>query len=270
MPNEKSDNKRRMRQYISAWNDHDIDGIVEFLPPENEQYTPERLRKDCEEWFTGFPDLTHDIQELAGDGDWVLARIILRGTHAGSYKGIPPTGNRIEIADHVSTRFEAGQIVEHHATADMYGLLRQLGVTLPPAQTREEENKALVREFFTALNDRDMDAFRATLAEDSSYGPIDGPDEMVESERKWLQALDFNWDIEALYADGDFVTTRAVATGAHQGEVRGLEPSGKSFEVSATTVCRVAEGKVAEWWGEWDFAGLLNQIDAIDSPVYGN
>lgn len=265
-----SDNERRMRQYIGAWNDQDVDAIVDFLSPRNEQYTPALMRTVCEDWFTAFPDLTHDIRELATNGEWVLARIILCGTHEGRYKGIPPTGNEIEIADHVSSRFEAGQIIEHHATANIYGLFRQLGVTLPPEETREEENKAIVREFFTALNDRDMDAFRATMAEDFSYGTIEGPDEMVESERNWLQALDLNWDIQAMHVDGDFVTTRAIATGSHQGEFRGLEPSGKAFEVTATTVCRVEDGKIAEWWGEWNFANLLNQIDAIDSPVYGN
>lgn len=46
--------------------------------------------------------------------------------------GIDPTGTEIEVADHFATRFEDGQIVEHHATADIYGMLEQLGVTLPP------------------------------------------------------------------------------------------------------------------------------------------
>lgn len=134
-----SENERRMRQYIAAWDDHDIDGIVEFLSPENDQYTPDRMRAVCENWFTAFPDLTHDIRELAVAEDWVLARIVLCGTHQGPYMGIPPTGNRIEIADHVSTRFRDGKIIEHHATADIYGLLSQLGVTLPPARTSEED-----------------------------------------------------------------------------------------------------------------------------------
>lgn len=71
-----------------------------------------------------------------------------------------------------------------------------------------------------------------------------------------------------MHAGGDFVTTRVRATGTHQGEILDLEPTGKSFDVTAMTLSRIEDGKIVEWWSEWDFAGLLNQIGAIDSPVY--
>lgn len=71
-----------------------------------------------------------------------------------------------------------------------------------------------------------------------------------------------------MHADGDYVTTRLSVTGSHQEKFKGIDPSGKSFEVTATTVSRIEEGKVAEWWDEWDFADLFNQIDAIDSSIY--
>lgn len=269
MPEREAENERRMRQYIEAWNDHDIDAIVDFLADGSEQYSSAELRTVCESWFTAFPDLTHEIAELAANGNWVLGRTVLHGTHRGPYRGIPPTGNDIEVADHFSTRFEDGVVVEHHVTTDVYTLLGQLGVTLPPDRTREEEHKALVRQYFAALNERDEDAFRDTLAEDFEYGEITGPDEMVEVEWTWQEAFDLQWEVQAMHADGDHVTTRLVVTGTHREAFRGLEPSGESFEITATTVSRIEDGKMAEWWGEWDFAGLLNQIGAIDSPVYG-
>lgn len=64
------ENKRRMRQYIDAWNDHDPEAIVAFLSDDNEQYTVAELRTVAETWFAAFPDLTHEIKELAADGDW--------------------------------------------------------------------------------------------------------------------------------------------------------------------------------------------------------
>lgn len=261
-------NERRMRTYIGAWNDHDIEVITEFFAEDCEGFTPERIQDICAAWFSAFPDLHHDIQELAADGQWVLGRITLAGTHEGEYKGIPPSGTKIEVDDHFSTKFEDGEIIEHNAIADQYTLLRQLDVTLPPESTREAENKALVRRYFNALNERDKDAFRATLAEDFTYGEVRGPDEMVKREWEWLEAFDLQWDIQSMYADGDFVTTRVHASGTHRGEHLGLKPTGKTFEVTATTLTRASEGKVAEWWGEWNFASLLNQIDAIESPVY--
>lgn len=257
-----------MREYIAAWNDHDVDRVVSFLSPDCEQFTPEKMRAVCEDWFRAFPDLTHEITALAADGDQVLGRAVLRGTHEDTYMGVPPTGNRIEVDDHFATRFADGLIVEHHATADIYRLLDQLGVALPPERTREQANEALVRRYFAALNDRDEAAFRATLADNFVYGDIEGADEMVEAEWAWEEAFDLHWVIEAMHVDGAHVTTRLTVTGTHQEEYAGLEPTGESFEISAATVCRVEDGNVAEWWGEWDFAGLLDQTGHINVPVY--
>lgn len=265
-----SENKRRMRQYIDAWNDHDPEAIVAFLSEENEQYSAGELREIAEEWFRAFPDLTHVIEELAAEGDWVLGRARLRGTHQGTYLGVPPTGAEIDIADHFSTRFEDGLIVEHHATADRYTLLDQIGATVPPERPREEDNKALVKRYFEAINDRDKAAYKATLADAFTYGGIEGPEEMAENEWNWVEAMDLTWQIEAMHAGEDFVTTRATATGTHQGEILGLAPTGDSFEVTALTLSVIEDDEIVEWFGEWDFAGLLNQIGAIESPVYND
>lgn len=240
------ENERRTRQYIEAWNDHDTEAIVEFFAADTKQYSAEEVRTICEGWFTAFPDLTHEIRELAADGDWVLGRAVLRGTHRGTYEGVPPTGNEIEVADHFSLRFVDGHIVELNAVADRYTLMDQLGITLPPERMREEENKALVRRFFKALNDRDKEAFRDTMAEDFTYGNIEGREEMVENDWKWLEAMDLTWDIQAMHAASDFVTTRVRATGTHQGEILGLKATGESFETTAITLSRIEDGTVAE------------------------
>lgn len=263
------ENKRRMREYIQAWNDHDIKTILTFFADEYAQNMGEaEMRSICETWFDAFPDLTHEINQLAADGDWVLGRLRLHGTHEGPYKGISATGNEIEVADHFSTQFADGKIVAHHALADDYTLLRQLGVSLPPERTRAAENKALVCEYFDALNDRDKAAFSETLAKDFTYGNIQSREEHVKNDWKWLEALDLTWEVQAMHAGDGFVTTRVKATGTHRGEILGIEPTGESFAVTAMTLCRIEHGSITEWWSEWDLAGFLNQIGAIDAPVY--
>jgi predicted ester cyclase len=131
-----------------------------------------------------------------------------------------------------------------------------------------EANEDLVRRYFEAVNNRNQTAYKATLADDFSYGDIEGPDEMAENEWRWVDAMDLTWHIEELYAGEGFVTTRARATGTHRGEILGLEPTGESFEVTALMLSVIEDGEIVEWFGEWDFAGILNQIGAIDSPVY--
>lgn len=260
-----------MREYIEAWNNQDIDAIISFFTDEYLQKIGEaEAVAICETWFDAFPDLTHEIKQLAADGDWVLGRLVLRGTHEGPYKGVPATGNEIEVADHFSTRFVDGEIVAHQALADEYTLLRQLGGSLPPERTRDAENKALVRKYFDALNDRNKAAFRETIAKDFTYGDIQNREEHIENDWKWLDALDLTWEIQAMHAGEGFVTTRVKATGTHCGEILGIEPTGESFDVTAMTLSRIEDGKITEWWSEWDFAGFLNQIGAIDSPIYAD
>lgn len=271
MPAPEAENERRMREYIGAWNDHDVDAIVSFVSDDCETFPPDQLREICEGWFAAFPDLTHEIEELAADGGWVLGRATLRGTHEGPYRGIPPTGTGIEVSDHFSTRFVDGRIVEHHAVADTTSLLEQLGAAVPTDRSRRTAaNEALVRRYFEALNDRDREAFRETMTEDFTYGDIQSREEMIESDFRWLEAMDLTWDVRAIHATGEFVTTRVRASGTHRGEILGLEPTGESFEVTAITVARVEDGRIAEWWAEWDFAGLLDRIGAIDAPTYGD
>ncbi len=39
-----------------------------------------------------FPDLQMDVEDLIADGDKTVARVVTRGTHRGTFMGIPPTG----------------------------------------------------------------------------------------------------------------------------------------------------------------------------------
>lgn len=218
-----------MRSYIEAWNDHDVEAILSFISPENQQYSQEEMRSVCEDWFAAFPDLTHDIEELAADGDWVLGRLTLRVTHRGPYKGIPPSGKGIEVADHFSTQFDDGQIVEHHAKATVVRLFEQLGVSMPPNRTATTEAEELVRRYFEAINDRDREALVETMAEDFTDGSIDGPAEMAGMDWKWVEAMDITWDIQSMHANDEFVTTRVTgraSTGARfSASNRGAVPS---------------------------------------------
>lgn len=138
------------------------------------------------------------------------------------------------------------------------------------AEADREANKAVVRQFFEAYNDGNREAFMETLAEAFTYGETRGPEAMAEKEWKWMEAMDLTWDSQAMHANERFVTTRLVGRGTHRGEILGLDPTGKSFEVTAMTLSRVEDGLITEWWGQWDFAGLLNQLGAIDSPVYSD
>jgi steroid delta-isomerase-like uncharacterized protein len=79
-------------------------------------------------WFRNvFPDLTCTIEDQVAEGDKVVSRWTLRGTHQGEFFGVPATGERVEMGGIQIDRFEGGKIVEERAEFDLLGAMQQLG-----------------------------------------------------------------------------------------------------------------------------------------------
>ena len=81
---------------------------------------------------TGFPDLNMKAEDVAADGDKVVVRWRVRGTHTADLFGIPPTGKAMNVAGISWLRIADGKIVEDWVSEDTMGLMQQLG--LIPAQ----------------------------------------------------------------------------------------------------------------------------------------
>lgn len=76
----------------------------------------------------GISDLSVKIDHLIGEGDKVVARFTLTGTHSGTFQGVPPTGRRVTFPATDIYRFEDGKIVEGWALMDFLSFLQQVGV----------------------------------------------------------------------------------------------------------------------------------------------
>jgi len=48
----------------------------------------------------GFPDIQWTLEEMIAEGDKVAARFTMRGTHRGTFFGVPPTGKNNRGAGH--------------------------------------------------------------------------------------------------------------------------------------------------------------------------
>jgi len=64
---------------------------------------------------------------MVTEADKVAARFTMRGTHSGTFFGVPATGKLIEVKAMNFYRFADGQIVEEYGMPDMLGLLAQIG-----------------------------------------------------------------------------------------------------------------------------------------------
>ena len=74
---------------------------------------------------------------------------------------------------------------------------------------------------------------------------------------------DIRITIEDQLAEGDRVATRWTARGTHQGELMGIEPTGKQATVTGLTIDRIENGKIVESWNNWDTLGMLQQLGVI-------
>jgi steroid delta-isomerase-like uncharacterized protein len=135
------------------------------------------------------------------------------------------------------------------------------------------ENEALVGRFFEEFcNQRRAEVADELIADDYvSHGPqappAEGPNGVRARVGLYQDAVDGHWEVEEMFSAGDRVVARWTGTGTHRGELMGIDPTGKSIEVDAISVFRMADGKIAEEWTVWDALGLLQQVGAVPAPA---
>ena len=84
------------------------------------------------DFYAGFLDLRHEIEQVIAAEDAVVVRFVLHGMHTGPVFGIPATHKRVAIPAHVILRVQGGKVNELFGIFDQAGMLTQLGV-LPAA-----------------------------------------------------------------------------------------------------------------------------------------
>jgi len=75
-----------------------------------------------------FPKYEVFADELTSEGNRVVVRARLKGSHEGEFNGILPTHRRVEFPFVVSYEIENGKIVHHWLIADQMILMEQLGL----------------------------------------------------------------------------------------------------------------------------------------------
>ena len=72
---------------------------------------------------------------------------------------------------------------------------------------------------------------------------------------------------EDVLAEGDRVAVRWTGSGTHTGEIMGVPPSGVRVSATGIFVFHIKDGKIVEYWENWDTLGFLQQIGAIPAPA---
>jgi len=79
-------------------------------------------------WFSAFPDMVMDQDELLIDGDRVVLVARLSGTHAGDFFGLAPTGRHVEVQVAQLMTVAGGLVATERRIYDFTGVLVQVGV----------------------------------------------------------------------------------------------------------------------------------------------
>lgn len=129
------ENKRIAREFFERiWNQGDESAIDEFIPLNAKGNDPdfgagrEGFKAQWRQWRTAFPDLHFEIVDLVAEGDKVLTRWTLTGTHRGEFLGAAGTGNKIKVEGMSLDRIEDGLVAEGFDGWDNYGFRKQLGL----------------------------------------------------------------------------------------------------------------------------------------------
>ncbi len=89
-------------------------------------------RKLDEDNHKAFPDMRWTIDELIGEGDYVVARTTWRGTQKGPWRSIPPSDRQVMMPIVLVFRLSNGRISELWAEYDSLSLMVQIGAVKAP------------------------------------------------------------------------------------------------------------------------------------------
>lgn len=132
-------NKAAVRRFLDAVNTGDA-GLIsrtidEVFDPDVKQHTPfeatgtQALKEGV---FTrlrrAFPDLHIALEDVIEEGDKVVEKDLVTGTHQGEFNGLPATGRSVSYREIFIMRFANGRIAEIWGVVDMFSALNQLGM----------------------------------------------------------------------------------------------------------------------------------------------
>ena len=112
------------------------DGLGEVYAPDVVWHNPEGDIQGIEQakqfvtmFKSAFPDMGATVDDVVAEGDKVVTRITMRGTHQGEVEEFgPPTGRQVETQGITIHRIEGGKIVEEWNSWDNMSIMQQLGL----------------------------------------------------------------------------------------------------------------------------------------------
>jgi predicted ester cyclase len=137
---EELSNKATFKRFHEAANTGDAEflskTIDELVAPDAAIRTPlpieatgaELLKQVWAMLLRIYPDIHLTVDDVIAEGDKVVARNTVTGTHQGEFMGVAPTGKPVTYNEIFIFRFADGRVVETWGVVDVYAQMKQIGV----------------------------------------------------------------------------------------------------------------------------------------------
>jgi steroid delta-isomerase-like uncharacterized protein len=283
-------NKAIISRYVDATNQGQLDILDDLVYPDYIEHDPvsgqkpgrEGLKEAYVMFNSPFPDLNFVFEDVIGEGDLVMGRGVITGTHKGDFFGVPGTGKTVRWTGTRLFRLRDLKVVEGWVNLDMLGLMQQMGVVPSPPQpdvsalpamekltgapSTREANRALMTRFIEEVwNKGNLDVadelFHPEATSPSAPTLPPGPEGVKVIANMFRTAFPDYWmTIDYMVAEDDRVGARFTQGGTHRAEIFGVPASGKTVKFSEMGILRIADGKVVESWYDVDMMGLMQQL----------
>ena len=135
-----------------------------------------------------------------------------------------------------------------------------------------EANKNAVETTFEVMARHDFDALDDVMDEDMTFSDplmeIEGLDNYKDLMRGRFSALpDTDSTFHRMVAEDDVVVVHFTYRGTHEGEYKGIEPTGNEVEGTAVMIDRLKDGKIVERTEEFDTLSWFQQLGVDPSEI---
>lgn len=128
--------RRFYKEVYVDWNMGLVDEVVspQFTShdwPKDGPTGPKAFRDYYSAMRAAVPDARYEVDDVIAEGDRVVVRWRLLGTHKGNFKGLAPTGRAISLKGIAIYRVADGKLQERWVVSDLYGMLAESGQSSP-------------------------------------------------------------------------------------------------------------------------------------------
>jgi predicted ester cyclase len=159
------------------------------------------------------------------------------------------------------------------------GRIKSLAIRLSTAAqlrltvARAKADEAIARVYVSdVLGKRDVARMGALLAPGFlDHDPLPGKTGDAAGFRSGITSLrgvfpDLVYTVEDVLVSGDRTVVRGKCRGTQQGSFLGSTASGRAFTVGFIEILRMADGRIAERWGQKDVMKMLDQLGFVCGP----